>query len=855
MATAPPPAGASPAATGGGAAAAAAAAPARRDLLSLYDLVFDDAAGVAGGAAPSPYFRRLAAYPAGAAWLARSRATGGLFVVERMWADFARRRSLKLPNKNRLFASEYQRLRRGRDIAPLPLVESFVEPVAAAGGIVICLVMELPPDAEVAASERVDSGGLAVPEMPAAAAPALAAAAPGAAPAAEPAPIVVGAAAAEPAPAAGGGDVVAAEAAPAAGVAGGAGAAPAAVAPPPACPVLGGPTLLGAFAFDVVDGFALGPDDIPSLAKSPCFLCLERGSFGATWIARSRADDERLAVKRIHESEAAALGERYVWDATRIWGREMEHLATRGPAAAFVAGFLERDAERGGLILSIVTRQPLPPNTALYPRCIATSGRSAPSPSDGGVALPEGGRALGDFFEFERVQGFELGERGVLSCTPTPLQFQCLGAGAFGSVWVVRSKETGDRLAVKRIAPKDAKDAQSVYAREVVLQRDLAPDIADKPDAAASIIRFVDGFMTNNPLTPRVVSIVMELSPVARPECTVVAPGAAPLRLGGSGCDLCDHPQFKPPMRLACAREVLRQILKALEYWHSKGMVHRDIKPDNTLVFDTSVTAEGVPFPRVKVSDFGMARFFDPAFMTFGEGTPSYNSPERRRDYYTTATDIFAAGCSLVALISASEVSTNTALSYPERFADFVKANSNCEYYEGQNRATWSPDKIRAVDLCSQLVGHQNDDWAALVGQLRAHPFGGIPADEVAVPLLSTLRRLKLTDPYWTSVFFEYAGFPAAVHATAVQKLSRVIPAHLDLLRQMDDMRCAGEPHLSTRCSQSPLHAGWRRDDSAPPVGPSALRPSPAQFLIANPNNERINEPHVNQRVATTTTP
>jgi serine/threonine-protein kinase len=74
------------------------------------------------------------------------------------------------------------------------------------------------------------------------------------------------------------------------------------------------------------------------------------------------------------------------------------------------------------------------------------------------------------------------------------------------------------------------------------------------------------------------------------------------------------------------ARDVARQVLDALAYAHARGVVHRDVKPDNILV-----EASG----HVKVSDFGVARILDPedaadAATTAGRvlGTPVYMAPE-----------------------------------------------------------------------------------------------------------------------------------------------------------------------------------------------------------------------------------
>src|SRR5207249_11876392 len=74
------------------------------------------------------------------------------------------------------------------------------------------------------------------------------------------------------------------------------------------------------------------------------------------------------------------------------------------------------------------------------------------------------------------------------------------------------------------------------------------------------------------------------------------------------------------------ARRILREVADALAYAHARGVVHRDIKPDNILLDAQN--------GRAMVTDFGIARAAsegESRLTATGAaiGTPAYMSPEQ----------------------------------------------------------------------------------------------------------------------------------------------------------------------------------------------------------------------------------
>ena len=205
-----------------------------------------------------------------------------------------------------------------------------------------------------------------------------------------------------------------------------------------------------------------------------------------------------------------------------------------------------------------------------------------------------------------------------------------LGKGAFGEVYLTSKQGSQEKFATKKIDKKYAANpkAKKYIDNEIKILKEI-----DHPN----IIKLYDVKENNQNYY-----LVMEY-------CN-----------GGGLSDCLDYhmKQFRKPFSEEVVQYLMKQIVSGLSYLHGKHILHRDIKLDNILVkFDSEEDRQkkNMLKAKVKIIDFGFARYLDPKQLAFSTlGSPinmepgilrKLNRMENSRDYgYDEKADIWSLG-------------------------------------------------------------------------------------------------------------------------------------------------------------------------------------------------------------------
>jgi serine/threonine-protein kinase len=213
------------------------------------------------------------------------------------------------------------------------------------------------------------------------------------------------------------------------------------------------------------------------------------------------------------------------------------------------------------------------------------------------------------------------------------------------------------------------------------------------------------------------------------------------------------------PLPLADAREILAEVSDALAYAHARGVVHRDIKPDNILLDG----ADG----RALVTDFGIARAIiegsDARLTATGMaiGTPAYMSPEQSAGdrEIDGRTDLYSLG--IVAYQMLTGELPFTASSTP---AMLVKHISEAPTPIEQKRADIPVDLARAVMI---LLAKDPGDRFPSAGSLVVALDTGVVPEGGRVSSTSPVPPMALAGRPSQSPIAPLAGFQVQVNRPA----------------------------------------------------------------------------------------
>jgi serine/threonine-protein kinase len=108
------------------------------------------------------------------------------------------------------------------------------------------------------------------------------------------------------------------------------------------------------------------------------------------------------------------------------------------------------------------------------------------------------------------------------------------------------------------------------------------------------------------------------------------------------------------PLSPRAALDILDPLLLALAEAHTKGLIHRDVKPENVIISENGT---------VKVADFGLARAVSSQTVTSSSGlllgTVAYLSPEQvERGIADARSDVYAAGLVLFEMLTGGKAFT-----------------------------------------------------------------------------------------------------------------------------------------------------------------------------------------------------
>ncbi|KAH7427488.1 hypothetical protein KP509_10G046400 [Ceratopteris richardii] len=201
-----------------------------------------------------------------------------------------------------------------------------------------------------------------------------------------------------------------------------------------------------------------------------------------------------------------------------------------------------------------------------------------------------------------------------------------LGRGRFGIVRECSCRKSGEKFACKSISKLHMRTSDEInnVVREIRIMKRLSNHSSssdDKTLQGCNVVHLYEIFEDVG-----FVHLIIDLC---------------------SGGELFDRITRSKRCSEKQAALLIKILLEALQFCHSMGIIHRDVKPENLLLVDDSEDSA------IKLADFGLALEFSPG-QKFSDsaGSAYYMSPELLQGEYSEEVDLWSAGVIMYILLS-----------------------------------------------------------------------------------------------------------------------------------------------------------------------------------------------------------
>jgi len=283
-----------------------------------------------------------------------------------------------------------------------------------------------------------------------------------------------------------------------------------------------------------------------------------------------------------------------------------------------------------------------------------------------------------------------------------------IGSGGYGKVFVARDREIRERMvAIKKVIIFDESKKQA-FLKEASIMKEL-----DHPNICKLLETYEQG---------RFMFFVMEYC---------------------EGREVFDRIMEHGMIAESVSADIVKQAASALKYAHTRGIAHRDMKPENVCFCNNDLSNN-----HVKVIDWGLGFYFGQARMSSAVGSLTYAAPEvlESRDVggYTSACDLWSLGVVTYVMLCGK----------PPFWGNYNEQLRRMKHEQYPMKdSTWQQISSDAKDLIRRLLKN-NPKERMNIDSLLAHPWLSIASRKMDVQLASqvlhNMRQFSNTSQFFS---------------------------------------------------------------------------------------------------------